>query len=134
MNLGSIISAGNLKKAAGLGVGSVASRFAANKLKNASMLEGKSYAGYVVNGIPILAGLFLSNNKNSMLSSLGNGMIAESVGNVLAGFIDKDGTMGLNGTNTMLQGLPMMQGVDEPQAATYPNNYLGQNAAGEMEF
>lgn len=136
MNISSIISASNLKKAAGLGVGNVAARFVKGKMETVSFLEGKSYAGYAANGVPVLAGLFLSSQKNALINAVGNGMIATGVGNILADLIDKDGSMGIKGVNTFIQGSDtFLQGVeDAPASPTYPANFLGQNAAGEMEF
>lgn len=135
MNISSIISASNLKKAAGLGVGNVAARFAKNKLQGLPMLEGKNYAGYAANGIPVLAGLFLSGQSNALITAVGNGMIATGVGNIIADLIDADGSKGIRG-EVMMQGSDtFLQGIeDEPLSPTYPANFLGQNAAGEMQF
>lgn len=139
MNISSIISANNLKKAAGLGAGNVAARFVSNKVKTLSVLEGKDYAEYAAQGVPVLVGLYLSGQKNSLINAVGNGMIATGVGNVFASLIDKDGTLGIKGTDVLMQGtdtlMSGMNGIEEEAASpSYPANFLGQNASGEMEF
>jgi hypothetical protein len=132
MNIGNIISAEKLKSAAGLGVGSLVARYGANKLSGITALQGKPYTKVAVNGIPVLAGLFLSGQSNPLIKHVANGIIATSVGNILAELIDKGNAKGMFGTEVLMQGSEvLMQG--ETEAATYPNTSFG-NAAGEMDY
>jgi hypothetical protein len=138
MNIGNILSAEKLKSAAGLGAGALASRYVVNKISASTQLTGKTYATYVANGVPVLAGLFLTGQANSLIKAAGQGMIANSVGNLFANLIDKDGTKGLFGTEVMMQGADtLMQGDGDGSnsnvSANYPNTSFG-NAAGEMDY
>ena len=134
MNLGSIISANKLKDALYLGGGSLVARYATNKLGDVTALQGKSYSKIAVQGIPALAGLFLSSQSNPMIKTMAQGVIATSVGNILANLIDKDGAKGMFGTNEVLmQGTVLMQGDEPTSVATYPGNSYG-SASGEMDY
>ena len=134
MNIGSIISANKLKDALYLGGGSLVARYATNKLGDVTALQGKSYSKIAVNGIPALAGLFLSSQSNPMIKTMAQGVIATSVGNILADLIDKDGAKGMFGTNEVLmQGTVMMQG-EETTVASYPGTSTYGSAAGEMDY
>ena len=69
-----------------------------------------------------------------MIKTMAQGVIATSVGNILANLIDKDGAKGMFGTNEVLmQGTVMMQGDEPTTVASYPGNSYG-SASGEMDY
>lgn len=70
----------NVKKTAGLVGGAVAANAVTNKfLANQNQ--------YIAKGAPLVLGLFLSASKNSLMSGLGDGMIATAGSNLLSGVV-----------------------------------------------
>jgi len=75
MNLSKI----NFGKAAGLVGGAVAAG------KVSQIVPGENQ--FIKKGLPLVAGLFLSTNRNSIVAGLGDGMIAASGASLVSGLI-----------------------------------------------
>lgn len=70
----------NFKKTGGLVAGAVATNFVRNKFLAAQNQ-------YIQNGGPFVVGLFLSGQKDSFLSGIGDGMIATGGAALLSSFV-----------------------------------------------
>lgn len=123
--------------AAGLGAGALGARFVGNNLL-------KNQSAIVRNLVPVAGGLFLS-GKTGLIGDVGKGMVANSLADLIASFIDKDGALGLSGIsdNTMLGYIP---GIDYQAAGGDPRPMMGatdnissnfdytSGSAGEMDY
>jgi hypothetical protein len=103
INLKKILSVESAVKVATLGAGDVAARYVTSNEVAGKLLKTEESMKFA-DAIPIAGGLILSGQSNTHLKGVGYGMIAHGAGNVIAGLIDKDGSLGLNGT-------PMIEGV-----------------------
>lgn len=133
MNLKGIVSASNLQKVAGLGIGTLAARVVAVKIKNVSAIAGKPYENYAANGVPVLLGMYLSSMSSPLVGAIGNGMIGNAIANIVAPLIDKDNTIGLNGDVLMSGYDTMLQGVSEQGGNSSFDTY-GFTPNGEMDY
>ena len=133
MNLKGIVSASNLQKVAGLGIGTLAARVVATKIKGIDAISGKKYENYAANGVPVLLGMYLSSMSSPLVGAIGNGMIGNAIANIVAPLIDKDNTIGLNG-DVLLSGYDtMLQGVEE-QGGNMSYDTYGFTPNGEMDY
>lgn len=131
LNLKSILSIDTAVKVGGLGAGSVAANLVASKV-TPKIIKDADKAAKFGPVLPILAGVVLSSGKtNSFLNAVGNGMIANAAGKVIAGLVDKDGAMGLGGDvmlgNVMLAG----DGDSDLTSTSYDFTSAG---TGEMDY
>jgi len=133
MNLKGIVSASNLQKVAGLGIGTLAARVVAVKIKGIDAIAGKKYENYAANGVPVLLGMYLSSMTSPLVGAIGNGMVGNAIANIVAPLIDKDNKIGLNGDVLMSGYDTMLQGVDE-QGGNSPYDTTGYTPNGEMDY
>jgi hypothetical protein len=87
----------NVKRTAGLVAGGTASNYVSNNL-----LAGQN--PMIAKAAPIVAGIFLSAQRDQLVSGLGDGMIANAGANLLSGAI------GLAGTGDVLMGEDVLMG------------------------
>jgi hypothetical protein len=133
MNLKGIVSASNLQKVAGLGIGTMAARVVATKIKGIDALSGKNYSNYAANGVPVLLGMYLSSMTSPLVGAIGNGMIGNAIANIVGPLIDKDNKIGLYG-DVLLSGYDtMLQGVEEQGGNSSYDTY-GFTPNGEMDY
>jgi len=121
MDIKGLISMETLLKGGGLSAGAIASRFAktdkiggvlfSTKVGDERVPDPEKIKKYVP-PIVFLAGLLLSQQKSTpILVALGNGLVADAGADIIAGFIDKDGSIGINGNDPFL-GDPFLNNLD----------------------
>lgn len=131
INFKKIVSINTAVQVAGLGAGSVAANYVTNKVAP-KIFKTESSAKFAP-ALPILAGVILSGTKaGGILSHVGNGMIANAAGKVIAGLVDADGTIGLGG-DVMLAGGPMLSGSGDSDYSSDSYDFTA-SAAGEMDY
>jgi hypothetical protein len=87
----------NVKKTAGLVGGAAAANVVSNKL-----LANQNQ--YIAKGAPLVLGLFLSASRDSLMSGLGDGMIATAGSNLLSGVVPGIGADVLMGEDVLMGG------------------------------
>ena len=133
MNLKGIVSASNLQKVAGLGIGTMAARVVATKIKGIDAVSSTKYSNYAANGVPVLLGMYLSSMSSPLVGAIGNGMIGNAIANIVGPLIDKDNKIGLYG-DVLLSGYDtMLQGVEE-QGGNMSYDTYGFTPNGEMDY
>lgn len=133
VNLKKILSINTAVKVAGLGAGSVAANYVSNKFAPMIFKDEKSLK--FAPALPILAGVILSEVKaGGIVSHIGNGMIANAAGKLIASLVDKDGTIGLGG-DVMLSDNVMLSGSEYGQDSYSSDSYdFTGSSTGEMDF
>lgn len=133
LNLKSILSIDTAVKVGGLGVGSVGANYVVSQLVP-KILTDPDKAEKFGPIVPILGGVLLSSGKsNSFLNAVGNGMIANAAGKVVAGLVDKDGTLGLGGD--VLLGNVMLAGSNYGNPDMTSTSYdFTSSGTGEMDY
>lgn len=100
-----VFSADGLTKAAGLGAGDMAAKalvFQGNKFITDAKVKAGDKPNEILNIVekalpvaPALLGVYLSTRKETLSRAIGNGMIANSIGGLIGGLIDKENKFGI---------------------------------------
>lgn len=132
----SIIPKINVKKTGGLIVGSLASQVVSNKLLAGT--PEKPVNKYIQKGVPLLAGLFLSAQKNQLISAAGDGMIATAGADLIAGFLPEETklSLGITGTgaDVMLSENVMLSGQYGSDFNSASADFAGSPGSTEMGY
>lgn len=145
-----IFSADGLTKIGGLAGGNMASKavvfqgdkFIADAKAKALVTDPKAenkildLASKALPVAPAILGCYLSGQKSTLARAIGNGMIAESLGSLIGGLIDKENKLGIGGTGQVFIAGPYVYDNGYKQGAKEPfingtKSYTGSN---EMSY
>ena len=123
----------NLKKTGGLIAGSLAAQVVSNKFLAGT--PEKPMNEYIQKGVPLLAGIFLSAQKNQLISAAGDGMIAFAGANLVAGFIPEETKLNLGiGADVLLSENVMLTGQYGSDFNSASQDFEGSPGSTEMGY
>ena len=123
----------NLQKTGGLIAGSLAAQVVSNKFLAGT--PEKPMNDYIKKGVPLLAGIFLSAQKNQLISAAGDGMIAFAGANLVAGFIPEETKLNLGiGADVLLSENVMLTGQYGSDFNSASQDFEGSPGSTEMGY
>lgn len=124
----------NLKKTGGLIAGSLTAQVVSNKFLAGT--PEKPMNEYIQKGVPLLAGIFLSAQKNQLISAAGDGMIAYAGANLVAGFLPEETklSLGIAGGEVLLSENVMLSGQYGSDFNSASQDFEGSPGSTEMGY
>ncbi len=124
----------NLKKTGGLIAGSLAAQVVSNKFLAGT--PEKPVNQYIQKGVPLLAGIFLSAQKNQLVAAAGDGMIAAAGANLVAGFLPEETklNLGIGASEVLLSENVMLSGQYGNDFNSAAQDFAGSPGSTEMGY